>query len=400
MQVSITEFGFPHPSYRCINLIRALSLRETDPQSYRKLLSLESHSDRIKDKDNSIFEDPLNTIRFVKRFFKSDDLSDDEMAKIVGIVQVNGHEVPLTEPSYVAVYHLASFLEHNCRANCSKSFTDTGGLIIHAAIAINKGDHISICYTDPLWGTANRRHHLSKTKFFECACDRCKDPTEFATMFSAIKCRQTDNCSGFVLPETFLDEDSKDSSWKCELCESIVATEEIEKLLENIGIHLSSMKKQDISACKEFLVRYKNVLHENHFYNVDVIVALSQLIGQQTGGIINVEEELLVEKIDRCRKLDELLKILAPAENRIRGLILFELHAALAEFSRRHAEPRNIFLSMLQESKKCLLDSRDLLKYEPEVLPEGKIALAAEKNLKDINEFVKQFEGPKITIES
>lgn len=118
-------------------------------------------------------------------------------------------------------------LEHSCRANCSKSFTGAGGLIIHSAIPIAKGtsniinaeykmtcriqfiihrfksnsdsiklkkiilgDHISICYTDSLWGTANRRHHLSETKFFECICDRCKDPTEFNTMFNALKCKQ------------------------------------------------------------------------------------------------------------------------------------------------------------------------------------------------------------------
>lgn len=59
-------------------------------------------------------------------------------------LQVNGHEVPLTDPPYVAVYELTSLLEHNCKANCSKSFTDTGGLIIHAAVPIAKGDYIYI----------------------------------------------------------------------------------------------------------------------------------------------------------------------------------------------------------------------------------------------------------------
>nr|XP_033204798.1 SET domain-containing protein SmydA-8-like isoform X1 [Bombus vancouverensis nearcticus] len=132
-KVSITEFGHPHPSYQCITVIRALASKDVNLESYKKLLSLESHCDRINSHELS------NTVRFIKRFFKTDDISEEEMTKIVGILQVNGHEVPLTDPPYVAVYELTSLLEHNCKANCSKSFTDTGGLIIHAAVPIAKG---------------------------------------------------------------------------------------------------------------------------------------------------------------------------------------------------------------------------------------------------------------------
>ncbi|XP_076386868.1 uncharacterized protein LOC100876879 isoform X3 [Megachile rotundata] len=299
--------------------------------------------------------------------------------------KVNGHEVPLTDPPYVAVYELASLLEHNCKANCSKSFTDTGGLIIHAATPITKGDHISICYTDPLWGTMNRRHHLLETKYFECTCDRCRDPTEFGAMFNAIRCSEID-CSGYVLPKTFLGDHRED--YVCTNCATVVPLEIIEETLEDIGIHLSEMRKNDIDVCKEFLNRYKNVLHPNHFYNIDVTIALAQLIGQQSG-LEADEEELLVEKKESCKKLDNLLKLLAPAENRIRGLILFEMHATLAELSRRRTDGDTVLL--LLESKKCLIDAYELLKYEPKVLPEGKIAGTAKKNLQKINEVLKQF---------
>ncbi|XP_071876803.1 SET domain-containing protein SmydA-8 isoform X2 [Bombus fervidus] len=379
-KVSITEFGHPHPSYQCITVIRALASKDINLESYKKLLSLEGHCDQINSHELS------NTVRFIKRFFKTDDISEEEMTKIVGILQVNGHEVPLTDPPYVAVYELTSLLEHNCKANCSKSFTDTGGLIIHAAVPIAKGDHISICYTDPLWGTANRRHHLLKTKFFECTCDRCKDPTEFGTMFNALKCNRT-NCPGYILPKTFFEQEQ---DYICKICESIVPYVEIEKILENIGIYLSTMKKNDIIACKEFISRYESVLHLNHFYNIDVTIALAQLIGQQTGGLAAVEKDLLIEKIGLCKKLDKLLKTLVPAENRIRGLILFELHAAHAELSKRHTE-MEILVPLLQESKKYLVDGYQLLKYEPKVLPEGKIAQHAEQNLHEINKLLKRF---------
>lgn len=81
-QVSITEFGHPHPSYQCITVIRALASKDVNLESYKKLLSLESHCDRINSHELS------NIVRFIKRFFKTDDISEEEMRKIVGILQV------------------------------------------------------------------------------------------------------------------------------------------------------------------------------------------------------------------------------------------------------------------------------------------------------------------------
>ncbi|XP_043251996.1 SET domain-containing protein SmydA-8-like isoform X3 [Colletes gigas] len=382
-KVSITEFGYPHPSYQCINVIRTLSMKSNDLENYKKLLSLESHSNVLKEKGIFSFEKPSSVASFIKRFFKADDISEDEIINIIGILQVNGHEVPLTERPYIAVYELASFLEHSCKANSSKSFTNEGGLIIHAAVHITKGDHISICYTDPLWGTTNRRHHLSETKFFDCICDRCKDPTEFGTMFNAIKCSGID-CSGYMLPETFLHQEQTD--YICSICGLTVPYGKVEDILEKIGMDLSTMKKNDIGMCKTFLDRYKTTLHPNHFYNTDINIALAQLIGQQNG-LEAVEEDLLVKKIELCKNVDNLLRILAPAENRIRGLILFEMHAAIANFSRRHPEEDTLIL--LRESKKCLVEAYNLLKLEPTVLPEGKIAHQAKENLQKTTDILK-----------
>lgn len=43
--------------------------------------------------------------------------------------QINGHEVPLMEPEYLAVFDRISMVEHNCRANCNKSFTSDGQIV-------------------------------------------------------------------------------------------------------------------------------------------------------------------------------------------------------------------------------------------------------------------------------
>lgn len=44
-------------------------------------------------------------------------------------MQINGYEVPLTEPEYLAVFDRISMVEHNCRANCNKSFTSDGQIV-------------------------------------------------------------------------------------------------------------------------------------------------------------------------------------------------------------------------------------------------------------------------------
>jgi hypothetical protein len=59
-------------------------------------------------------------------------------------------------------------------------------------------------------GTLKRRDHLKESKFFDCTCARCSDPTELGTYAGALKCPQ---CStGVVLSTAPLD---RDADWQC-----------------------------------------------------------------------------------------------------------------------------------------------------------------------------------------
>lgn len=120
--------------------------------------------------------------------------------KVTGIIQTNGHEVPLTNPPCVAIYYQASFLEHSCRPNLSKTFTQKGEVVFWAPNEIKAGEHLSITYTDALWETTNRRHHLKQTKMFDCQCVRCRDVTEFGSYVSALKCLKCEK--GLLLPDS------------------------------------------------------------------------------------------------------------------------------------------------------------------------------------------------------
>jgi len=58
-----------------------------------------------------------------------------------------------------------------------------------------------------------RRSTLRQSKFFECDCARCADPTECGTYLSAFKCQK---CSvGNVLPLKPL---QQHTNWRCDRC--------------------------------------------------------------------------------------------------------------------------------------------------------------------------------------
>lgn len=87
-QVSITGFGITHPTYKCIGPVRALSLKQDDPESYAKLTSLASKSDlSTEEVDLQEFKE---IARFMRRFFDKlgDCYTDDEIVRAAGILQV------------------------------------------------------------------------------------------------------------------------------------------------------------------------------------------------------------------------------------------------------------------------------------------------------------------------
>ncbi|XP_038222463.1 SET domain-containing protein SmydA-8 [Zerene cesonia] len=403
-KVTISTYGTPHPNYQCITVLRCLYQRDHNSKVWSKLQALQSHCEerRNTDKWNN---DRKMILEFIWKFFKLETVfNEDEIMRCCGVVQINGHEVPLLEPEYVAVFDRISMVEHNCRANCNKSFTSNGDIILCAGSNIPSGAHISVCYTDPLWGTEARRHHLADSKFFECTCDRCSDVTEFGTMYSAVKCKKKD-CRGYLLPETFIlpilhktiSPDPKtrgldNKFWKCSTCDDAVSDAIIQQLLQDIGKELSAMPKGDPDACEKFISHCSSYLHPSHYYMTDVGLALAQLVGQQDEtGLAGVSDDRLLLKTQLCQKIANLLEILAPAETRLRGSLLFELHAAVAETGRRKSleEGPMVMLGYVTESRKILAESANLLRHEPPELPEGQVARQARINLIQMDELIK-----------
>lgn len=309
--VSIEHFVSPHPIYQSILTLRCLLMRESCPEKWAQISQLEGHSDSRKNSQQWL-NDLEYVAKFIPKFFKAGMWTEEEIMRVLGIVYINGHEVPLTDPAYVAIYSKASFFEHNCCANVAKSFTDSGNIVFWAAREIKKDEHLSICYTDALWGTLARQEHLQQTKMFSCSCQRCLDVTELGTNFSGIYCEafrkaSEKSCKGLLLPEA-----SKE--WACNKCSRRISTNDIDKLLETAG-HSAVESKESLKGCQDFIHNYSKILSPNHFIMSDVKCVLGQKIGEgDPKELQKIPMDLLELKGKLCNEMLELFAILAPGK--------------------------------------------------------------------------------------
>ncbi len=59
---------------------------------------------------------------------------------------------------------------------------------VRATSFIAENSQLFSCYTYTLNSTIDRQQHLMEGKYFKCRCERCLDPSEMETNFSALKC--------------------------------------------------------------------------------------------------------------------------------------------------------------------------------------------------------------------
>ncbi|XP_014239436.1 protein msta-like isoform X1 [Cimex lectularius] len=388
-KVRITQFICPHPTYACITPLRLLYKCKKNPSVGDEVSALESHcKDRMT--DGKYEEDRFAVAKLLKRFYKLEEFSEEEIIRICGVLQINGHEVPLSEPGHIALFLKCSMFEHNCIPNCSKSFTEDGGVVIRAVMDIRPGEHLNISYTDPVWNTPSRLKHLRLSKYFSCSCQRCSDPSEFGTNFSGISC-SAPNCKGVVLPETFLEECD---NWKCSSCLKPVPSSTVLSVQIQVADGMGKVNKSSIMSHINFIEKFKSKVPQNFCHLVEVKLTLAQIIGQTSEkGLRAVDKNNLDLKEQLCRELLDLSGKLFRAECRILGVLHFELHAAIAEKTRRAIDSKSINTNEMQmklmESKAQLEKVISYLKYEPETLPEGKIYKQAMSNLKELNNLYK-----------
>lgn len=101
-------------------------------------------------------------------------------------------------------------------------------------------------------------------------------------------------------------------------------------LLDRLFDELELLDPNSIKDFEDYLKRYANVLHQNHYLILSAKHSLCQLMGRSDGFIINeLDLSQLQRKEDYCRDLLSVVNVFEPGASRLRGIICYEMHAPM-----------------------------------------------------------------------
>ncbi|KAJ8978884.1 hypothetical protein NQ317_008499 [Molorchus minor] len=268
-------------------------------------------------------------------------------------------------------------MEHSCVPNTTHIFDNEPNgykITIKAVLPITAGEHITTMYTHCLWGTQARREHLRETKYFNCKCKRCSDPTELGSYLSALRCIGTNEepCGGIRLPLNPLDDNT---DWACDKCPVNLTNAEVCFLVNGIGeevdnVQLSNPTVRELDSLLNKMITF---LHSNHYHIYAVKHSLIQLYGYQQGYTPSqLTDDCLAKKATMCRELLDITKKVDPGNARLPlylGVILHELYLANWLIIKRKwdlgikTKVKSV-VQMLLECEKCLEEANEALKNE------------------------------------
>lgn len=91
-QMTIRNFGLPHPTYQCLAALRCLALKEAQPARWRRLQEMEAHHEQRQDSPRAE-QERFAVAQFILRMFPKlrdeDKVTEDDILKVCGILQVS-----------------------------------------------------------------------------------------------------------------------------------------------------------------------------------------------------------------------------------------------------------------------------------------------------------------------
>lgn len=243
--------------------------------------------------------------------------------------------------------------------NCHFLFDKSNGfkLTVRAARDITRGEHVTTCYSNILWGTQVRQRQLRNMKYFSCYCPRCADPTELNTHLSSLKCIGMDGiaCDGIQIPVKPLDAEL--TEWACNKCPARVNGTEITDLMTRMSdeIDHTIQTQATVPAIESLMDKLSTFLHPNHYHMFTMKHTLIQLYGNHRDYAIETMDEcLLMRKLKYCGDLMDIVMLLDPHNIRLSiytAVVLYEKFNAIVEMRRRQL---NNVPCTLMDAVQCL----------------------------------------------
>ena len=410
--------GEPELAYSCISPIRALLLRDADPDRFSLIWGLMSHNEARRQEEYWVKKNG-SVIKYIRETMGLTQFSEDDIDTVLGIFLVNDFEINARiddeeftsaggNDSIRGLYQIASIPNHDCMANTTHTFAsleDSFRMTVTAARDIVKGEEITHSYVEAQEPFLARQELLKMGKFFQCSCSRCSDPTELKTYSSSLLC-PAPKCRTIIGGAPVITKNVKDlsSDWSCTKCDKLFPVAKISNVCGAIKEHAERLEYNKerpeecgIAAHEAFLKKYKPVLHPNHVTLIRVKYNLAKMYGRMDGfEANNLSAELLERKRGLCEEVLGVLDVIMPGSTRMRGVMLYELHLPLVMLANRQlqlgpgggGDPARIVAS-LKKGLKCLKQGVEILKLQPDDSFEAKIVAGSKSSLVELENWVK-----------
>ncbi|GLV35041.1 SET and MYND domain containing arthropod-specific member 4 [Carabus blaptoides fortunei] len=388
--------------------LRCLFLRESDPDTWKELMKMESHLE--KRRDTPIWRNHKSNVEEVLASFglvSKDDVKNEVVQKICGILDVNTFELRIPEfelgPSVNirecvrGVYLQAALMAHDCIGNTHLAVDDNFNLTVHASVPIKKGTPIYFNYTNALQGTYDRQDHLKEGKYFKCSCKRCRSSTDCGTHLSSLVCIKCHR--GMVAPLKLTENIHRyESVWKCldKKCSYIYRGNMIGTAITQSKNIIEDADKTDIRTVESLIKKLLITFSPNHYIILDLKQWLIGLHSEILRRDPNPSRKIISSKLQLCKEILPVLETVEPGISRLRGITYYEMHIPMVVLANREYDSGEI---SAEELLKRMLESEDVLKkaiscllYEPSASPEGRLAARALHELKLLRKSVSSVE--------
>ncbi|KAL7039688.1 hypothetical protein ACKWTF_000067 [Chironomus riparius] len=367
-------YNLPDPNVSCIQLdcitpLRILLEREADMDRWNiEVCPMEDHRDKRFETD-AWDADQQNIVGYLLGPCKLKDrgITEEIIQKVIGILEVNTFEAKTIKGySIRCLYTKLAISSHSCIPNTTHAIhpSDNYKMHVRATTAIPKGSQLYSCYTYTLNGTMDRQQHLMEGKYFQCHCERCSDPTELATHFSSMKCR--DCLYGDVDSSNPLD---AEAIWKCNKCPMEIPAESIRESLKALQNEIECTNS--VEFLEFSLEEYEGILHKKHYIMISMKSALIDSYGHMKSYLLaELPDILLHRKIELCEELLSILDIFEKGMSRARALMMYELHAPIVLYARSQYDIGHLtkleYLEQLEKARRILNESREILEWGDE----------------------------------
>ncbi|XP_068145451.1 SET domain-containing protein SmydA-8 [Drosophila tropicalis] len=396
-----------HDYYRedALLVLKCLLLQRQHPERWSSLLEMQSHEEERKGTElhqeaekrvvNYLHQKFLHRLKQATKQSKESLIGEYDpelLHRLCGIIETNYMVIELpTGVELSGLFRQACMMEHSCQPNCYFQFdATTQQIAVRAGCNLKKGDHLKITYTNILWGTQLRQHHLKMTKHFVCRCSRCLDPTEFGTYVSAFACLGDVNktCEGRHLPVDPLDEEAQ---WKCDTCPMVLNAGYVTELQTHMTAQVDKLMsgKPTANEVELLLARLSQMLHPNHFHMFNLKHTLIQLYGHEEGLQMNqLGDGHLERKLRLCEDLYNVCRRLDPHSIKLAiylTVILMEIVHTLEEQSCR--KPKEA-LKLMELAHMRLQEAQEVLDKEHDSVAGKKLHDKLQKEFFELEKLV------------